>query len=303
MAEKTSNHIAINHRHTREMGYGRRRPFLFFVGGLPRSGTTWVMHLLDAHPRLCCIGEAGFFNFLATRFGEVFSSYNTFAGPQNDRKMIPVKGFDGLSSRRVFETAIVEIIRANTPKDLRRLEGLGEKTPDNLMCLEALWNNVPDARFIHIIRDCRDVAVSGWERFQPNLDNWSSRADYAADMAGAWRDRIEKARRLAAEQPPQLYHELRYEDLLAVPHDEAAKLFKFLTVADDTQTVETAVAATRFEKLSGGRKNGEADQSDSRAHFRKGVSGEWRGEFSTEENSRVWQVAGPLLDDLGYTET
>ena len=111
------------------------------------------------------------------------------------------------------------------------------------------------------------------------------------------------ARRLAAEQPPQLYHELRYEDLLAVPHDEAAKLFKFLTVAYDRQTVEKAVAATRFEKLSGGRKNGEADQSDSRAHFRKGVSGEWRGEFNAEENSRVWQAAGPLLDDLGYAET
>ncbi|MEC7514199.1 MAG: sulfotransferase domain-containing protein, partial [Pseudomonadota bacterium] len=86
-------------------------------------------------------------------------------------------------------------------------------------------------------------------------------------------------------------------------HEEAVRLFKFLTVADDSQTVETAVAATRFEKLSGGRKNGEADQSDSRAHFRKGVSGEWRGEFSAEENSRVWQAAGPLLDDLGYTET
>ena len=86
MTKNTLRPITIDHRHTQAMGYGRRRPFFFFVGGLPRSGTTWVMHLLDAHPRLCCVGEAGFFNVLGKGMSQMFSSYNEYAGPKNTRK-------------------------------------------------------------------------------------------------------------------------------------------------------------------------------------------------------------------------
>ena len=33
---------------------------LFFVGGAPRSGTTWMQHMLDAHPDISCRGEGHF---------------------------------------------------------------------------------------------------------------------------------------------------------------------------------------------------------------------------------------------------
>ena len=33
---------------------------LFFVGGAPRSGTTWLQQLLDCHPDICCRGEGLF---------------------------------------------------------------------------------------------------------------------------------------------------------------------------------------------------------------------------------------------------
>jgi hypothetical protein len=38
---------------------------LFFVGGAPRSGTTWLRLLLDSHPEVCCRGEGLFQKHLA----------------------------------------------------------------------------------------------------------------------------------------------------------------------------------------------------------------------------------------------
>ena len=166
--------IAIDHQNTEVMGYGQRLPFFYFVGGLPRSGTTWVMHLLHSHPALCCIGEGLPFGALSSFLVDAITKYNRMAGPENTRKMLPLKGIDGLGARRVFETALMELMRVNTDKQLDQLTGIGEKTPDNLMTLEALWNNIPDARFINVIRDCRDVIVSGWCRFQPNLLDYFS---------------------------------------------------------------------------------------------------------------------------------
>jgi hypothetical protein len=40
---------------------------LFFAGGAPRSGTTWLQLLLDSHPEVCCRGEGLFQKHLADR--------------------------------------------------------------------------------------------------------------------------------------------------------------------------------------------------------------------------------------------
>jgi hypothetical protein len=42
---------------------------LFFVGGAPRSGTTRVQHIPDAHPDISYRGEGHFLQFLATPLG------------------------------------------------------------------------------------------------------------------------------------------------------------------------------------------------------------------------------------------
>ncbi|MDQ3304184.1 MAG: sulfotransferase, partial [Actinomycetota bacterium] len=35
---------------------------VFFVLGYQKSGTTWLMHMLDAHPEILCRGEGRFFD-------------------------------------------------------------------------------------------------------------------------------------------------------------------------------------------------------------------------------------------------
>ena len=42
---------------------------MFFVGGAPRSGTTWVQHVLASHPDVSCRGEGHFLHFLAEPMG------------------------------------------------------------------------------------------------------------------------------------------------------------------------------------------------------------------------------------------
>jgi len=37
---------------------------LFFIFGYPKSGTTWVQHLLNGHPEIWCGGESLFTRFM-----------------------------------------------------------------------------------------------------------------------------------------------------------------------------------------------------------------------------------------------
>lgn len=296
--------IKIDHVHSEVMHYGQRSPFFFFVGGMSRSGTTWVMHLLNGHTDLCCIGEAMPFGGLAAELSGALGRYNDLAGPKNTTKMLPVEGIDSLGARRVFETAVREVIRANTDKPMDKLLGIGEKTPDNLMAVNLVWNNIPDARFIYVVRDCRDVAVSGWYRFKNNvMKHWQTREEYSRAVAEAWVQRTEKAHAEAARRDPALYHELRYEDLLSAPHETLRDLFDFLKIDSSHDTVAAALAAGSFEKHSGGRKPGQVDEASQEAHYRKGVSGEWVSEFSDAEKQLTWEIAGPLLTSFGYSET
>jgi hypothetical protein len=95
------------------------------------------------------------------------------------------------------------------------------------------------------------------------------------------------------------YAEVRYEDLLAHPEAEMARLLRFLGAAADENSVGRCVGAASFERLSKGRARGEEDPS---SFFRKGVAGDWREAF-TERDRRVFQVeAGDLLKKLGYGE-
>jgi hypothetical protein len=93
------------------------------------------------------------------------------------------------------------------------------------------------------------------------------------------------------------YAEVRYEDLLAHPEREMARLLSFLGAASDEESAGRCVDAASFERLSRGRARGEEDPS---SFFRKGVAGDWRDAF-TERDRRVFEEeAGDLLEKLGY---
>ncbi len=267
----------------------------FFVGGLPRSGTTWVQQLLNAHPQVVCLGESHFFNDLAAGLARVAQGYakrraegqNTWAptvrGPV-ERTMYPV-------FRAAFVALVQENLEGGNPEDL---VAIGEKTPDNLMLLHRIWTIFPSARFINVIRDGRDGAVSAYIRFRSKLPESMTQLDYARAYAEGWEKRIREARELAKGRS---YLEVRYEDLHADADAQSARLFAFLGADSSPETVRKAIETASFEKLSGGRKRG---QEDPASHYRRGEVGGWAAVLSRAEVEAFEAVAGPMMDTLGY---
>jgi hypothetical protein len=270
---------------------------VFFVCGAPKSGTTWLQRILDEHPEVSCAGEGHFIDRFAIPMAAVVSRYNQEIALETEQvyegrpyySPVPQAAFDALARGFIAQ----RLVSRGPAAEVR---WVGDKTPrytQNLVDLNRLF---PEARFFHIVRDPRDVAVShlahsyraGVERaFSPEAPE---HRELLGHVIEGWLQAI-RAVDAFAEAHPGRVHELRYRDLHANPHAEIARAFGFLGVDQDAALIEKIAAATSFEALSG-RKPGAEDLA---AFLRKGVPGDWRGRLDPEAAARIVEACGPWM--------
>jgi hypothetical protein len=113
---------------------------LFFVGGAPRSGTTWLQLLLDSHPEVCCRGEGLFRKHLAdpldslvARRREALAAKNAVLFANDDGYPLP----DADDADALLGTAVLLALHAGgadctADPDAERLSqpAAGDKTED-----------------------------------------------------------------------------------------------------------------------------------------------------------------------------
>ncbi len=272
----------------------------FFLTGAPKSGTTWLGRLLDAHPEISCRGEACVHHF-GLRLVESAKSYNELLVKRrqaitdsNDFPAMPWSDVLVLM-RRFVQLRLEAIADPAKPK----LRFLGEKDPEHALHMKTLGELFPEAKVLHILRDGRAVFVSAWHHNvrskDPNLATHGF-DDFLDITAREWSDRVRRGRGGAQILGPR-YFELRYEDLLQQPETWAAKVFAFIGASADSEVVRHCVDAASFEKLSQGRKRGEGDAN---SFFRKGLADDWKQELSAAQTQRFGQLSGGLLGELGY---
>lgn len=278
-------HAALSKRH-------------FFIVGCQKSGTTWIQRLLDGHPALRCHGEAYFAAVLAPLLKQVQQAHNQRqkAGPlgqMTDEDLIQLfRAAAGLTMSRWLENI----------DDPDAIEAIGEKTPEHALCMATLDTAFPNAKFIHIIRDGRDVCVSGWfhnlrdggDAFRQRFPEINSYIQYT--LTQHWLPYIQRACAFGAANP-QRYLELRYESLHTEPEAEIARMLQFLEVDDSDAAIAACAEAGAFQKLAGGRDHGQEDRG---SFFRKGVVGDWRNHFDQSNIATCQQHAGDMLRALGY---
>jgi hypothetical protein len=152
----------------------------------------------------------------------------------------------------------------------------------------------PEARFVHLIRDGRDVALSAiaWRRASKLAKRLSTWNTHPVPTAALWWERHVRSGREAAElRDSDAYHEVRYEALIADPAVEAESLCNFLDLPFDESML-------RFHE---GRRRSEPGLSAKKAWLPP-TSGlrDWASEMSAENVERFEAMAGDLLDELGY---
>lgn len=258
-----------------------------FVVGMGRSGTSWVTDLLGGHPRVCALFETELF------FDERLS-FLADAGSFDPDRSIPLMGLRRGTGLLVDQETAVTEIRALLVRWLSRAVGdehawLVEKTPA-LKNLEAMAALFPDARFVCVMRDLRDVMVS----FADARRSWLGNTSYARlviDIPRDWRDgwaAIERVRSLAP------VHVIRYEALHAAPEREVKQLFEFCGIPCDHRMIREIVAANRFE----------LHPDTGPLRFRRGGRvGDWRTQLGWVDRQIALAVAGRAMLAQGYLAT
>ena len=274
----------------------------FFVVGCQKSGTTWLEKILDQHPQMVCRGEAVFGNVLHPAMGQALKAFNDQSTYRN--KQIGDTSelmFNQVQLDFLYLTA-VGVLANRWGKDKPGLKLIGEKTPEHARTLPLLNNYFPNCKAVQIIRDGRDVAVSGWfhnlrtggDKFKQNFPTLSHYIRYL--IQNHWLPYINDARAFG-KQFPNRYFELKYEELQVNANDVTRNLLQFLEVDSTDDVVSQCIESASFKKITQGRDQGQEDRS---SFFRKGVCGDWKNHFDQQALDTFMQLGGAMLHELGY---
>jgi len=296
-AENTTD-VAVPSRST-QVG---SNPYVFVVGS-PRSGTTLLKRLLDAHPLLAVTRETHWIpRFFERRVGLTADGRVT---PALVERLFEHRRFSHLKlePRQVEEAAIAfedrpysefvsylfELLAKRAGKPF-----VGDKTPPYVRKIDVLSNLWPQARFVHLVRDGRDVCLSmlKWRmahRAAGRRKTWQE--DPVSTTALWWEWLVRLGREAGARLPLSHYFELRYEDLVANPAQQCLQLCRFLDLPYAHQMLEYHKGKTRTG----------SDLSANGAWLppTPGLR-DWRSQMPAEDLRRFEAVAGRLLGELGY---
>lgn len=274
---------------------------IFFVVGAPKSGTTWLQKMLDTHPDILCSGEGHFRRFIA-EFGHIIKNYN------QGQATIANYVYEGNPcyapfSDEMFDFLVTDFVCLMLGQRLSQKNAtfIGDKTPLHVESMETLLTLFPSAKFIHIIRDGRDMAIS-ITRHSDRMANRPTTAtgqdifyECIKEAAQRWHNAIQAA--LAFKQKfPAHYHELHYRDLKQSPLTTMEKVVTFLGAASSPDILTQMIEANRFEILAG-RTSGTEDVT---SFYRKGIVGDWVNHFDTRAIEIFNQYAGQSLEAVGY---
>src|SRR5260370_34366383 len=113
---------------------------------------------------------------------------------------------------------------------------VGDKTPDYVRSIGLLHTLWPAARFVHLIRDGRDVCLSmlEWPKVHPRPGNFVTwKQDPVSTAAWWWQLNVQLGRQAGKSLGSKLYYELRYESLVTCPREQCEALLHFLNLPFD----------------------------------------------------------------------
>jgi hypothetical protein len=215
-------------------------PGRIFVVGFPRSGTTLLQALLASHPRVLSLPETFFFDRLVpvpqwTRALKRPSQpkrarLDTLAA--RDRRLAPWKGraaipdpLAGLLTQR-FVAALDEELERGA------LDAWLEKTPSHLHRIPLITRHVPDARFVHIVREGLPAVSSLFTVSHEHPLQWGERTH--VQCADRWCEDI----RISASYANHPAHSfISYEQLVGDPGRNIALLLGRLGLRSDPETL------------------------------------------------------------------
>jgi len=246
-----------------------------FLGGECRSGTTLLRVMFDAHSAIACGPETHFLvddklrryhHHFRGKWWKRAKGYGYTTEDMDDLVRDFVRGW--------FETYMLR----------RGKRRWADKTPQTIQVLPYVWELFPTAKFVHLIRDGRDVTCS----ILPQ--NWGPNT--VKDAARRWVECIEKG--VAHRGDTERYMEVRYEDLATEPEREVRRVLDFIGEEFEPQMLE-------YHRQD---HDMPADTESSAAQVARPLYttsiGRWKRDLGARDLKRLLKIAGPTLEFLGY---
>ena len=266
-----------------------------FVLGCPRSGTTVLYHmLLSAGNFAVYRAESNVFSVLQPRFGSLGNENNLRELLQYwlKSKLFHVSGLEApvLREKLLSECHGAGDFLRILMEEIARSQGVerwADCTPDHLLYMREIKREIPDALFVHIIRDGRDVALSyakqGWSYPFP----WDKKRQL--EVAGLYWEWIVRRGRKYGREMGRDYYELHFEDLVAKPGETLTALSTFVGQDLDYD---------RIQEVGIGSVSQPNSSFDSGGDFRP--VGRWAEQMTPEQLAGFEELVGDFLKQLGY---
>ena len=205
---------------------------MIFVGGCERSGTSLVQKILTSHSRIAGGPELVFTGRVAELYRQMAASYP----PEFAARIAAFYDAEELAKAfRDFFASLLRKVRERKPG----AQYLSEKTPSNIFAAARLLEIFPDGRFVHVIRDGRDVLASHRDvrrRIESSgRESWNRASFRTHRVCARWHRAAVAHFELSAD--PRLaerYLAIRYEELVREPAASLASLFGFLELEAET---------------------------------------------------------------------
>lgn len=272
----------------------------FFIVGSPRSGTTLLEQLVNRHSRLYVPPETAFFHLLnrhgllpsESAAGGIESFVNAYLHSSAAHLL-------NLGDGEIVQEQLLENARcyadvfSNLLDILKKISGkprIGEKTPHHLRVADYIAQQLPDAKFIAVIRDGRSVVKS-----RMNHPGWEHNLLAAARI---WSDDAKLLRKLLNCEHAARVHLIRYEQLVTDPESVLRGICDFLG-----EGYEDSMLREKSQAENVPRQHSEYYQQDWMAKSTTPPDPErahaWKVEYSQSELSLVERIEA---SDLAYFE-
>jgi sulfotransferase family protein len=281
------------------------------VVGCPRSGTSLLAVMLDSHPEVAVPPETAFLGPVAWLHGSSEDiRHDFFAAVTADR--IPLSNWSDFGlDKDAFWRRLEAIEPFTVSAGLRAFYAMyaegegkaryGDKTPGYVFLMPPIAALLPEAHFIHVIRDPGDTVLS-WRK------TWFAPSQDFRTLGEMWAQHVGAGRR--ASTLVRRYLEVRFEDLVHHPERELRRVCEYLSLGWDPRMLDYRErGAARLERLQGRpRARGPLVAREERTRIHANLTRPpdtdrlqvWRREMTAAERSVLEDAAGPLVRELGY---
>lgn len=230
---------------------------IFFIIGRPRSGTTLLRLLFEAHPNVIIPPESPFIISLYKKYGRI-TQWNDAVLEAFAEDLLKQRYFDKwlvskeellvhlqkVKGHITFHDMVKHVCLAyQSVYDKQEIRLIGDKNPFYSLYIRRIHKLFPEAKIIHLTRDYRDNYLS--------LINVNFEVPIVPLVIYRWKFAYRLARKLKEQHPGQVYS-LRYEDLATDPETEFGKLCSFLNIGFDPSVMKFYEKKQEVEKVYSG---------------------------------------------------